>query len=82
MTDRDSVIDGLDEITHYDGEQMFYNDIFIRGIAIDALALLKEQDAVKPITEHHLFHCPVCKNALFREQKFCHECGKHIKWEG
>lgn len=44
MPDRDNVIDGLDEIMRYDGEQMFYNDIFIRGIAEDALLLLKEQD--------------------------------------
>ena len=43
---------------------------------------LKEQEAIKPITEHHLFLCPVCKNTLFREQKFCHECGKRIDWEG
>ena len=44
MHDRDSVIDGLNEIMHYDGEQMFYNDIFIRGIADDALALLKKRE--------------------------------------
>ena len=48
----------------------------------DIVALLKEQKAVKPITKHKLFLCPVCKNTLFREQKFCHECGKHIEWEG
>ena len=48
----------------------------------DALELLKEQEAVEPISEHHLFLCPVCKNTLFREQKFCHECGKRIEWEG
>jgi len=42
--DREKVINGLDEIIHYDGEQMFYNDIFIRGIAEDALAMLKEQE--------------------------------------
>ena len=43
MSDREKVIKGLDEITHYNGEQMLYNDIFIRGIADDALSLLKEQ---------------------------------------
>ena len=43
MSDRNSVVDGLDEISHYDGEQLFYNDVFIRGIAEDALVLLKEQ---------------------------------------
>ena len=44
--------------------------------------LLKEQEAVEPIVEHRLFICPVCKNSLFRGQKFCHECGRHILWEG
>ena len=49
----------------------------------DALALLKEQEAVEPIIEYNLFLCPVCKNTLFiREQKFCHECGKRIEWKG
>ena len=48
----------------------------------DALELLKEQEPIKPITEHKLFLCPMCKNTLFREQKFCHECGKRIEWEG
>ena len=73
------------------------------SMAQDALALLKEQEAVvpggdsgmceicsfyerslsvKPSTYHHLFICPVCKNTLFRGQKFCHECGKRIEWEG
>lgn len=42
MSDKDSVINGLDEIMRYDGEQMFYNDIFIRGIAEDAIAMLKK----------------------------------------
>lgn len=46
------------------------------------LVLLKDQEAVEPITEYHLFLCPVCKNTLFKEQKFCHECGKRIEWEG
>lgn len=50
MTDRDSVINGLNEIMHYNGEQMFYNDIFIRGIADNTLALLKEQDEMISIT--------------------------------
>jgi len=42
--DSEKVIKGLYKITHYNGEQMFYNDIFIRGIAGDAIALLKEQE--------------------------------------
>lgn len=43
MTDINSVINGLNEITHYNGEQMFYNDIFIRRIADGAITLLQQQ---------------------------------------
>ena len=46
----------------------------------DAIALLKAQEAIEPSTYHHLFICPVCKNALFEGQKFCHECGRAVKW--
>ena len=45
MLDRNFIINGLDEIKHYKGEQMFHNDIFIRGIAENAVIMLKEQEA-------------------------------------
>lgn len=45
MLDRNFIINGLDEIKHYKGEQMFHNDIFIRGIAESALALLEKREA-------------------------------------
>ena len=32
------------------GEQMFYNDIFIRGIADNALAMLKKQEESIPVS--------------------------------
>ena len=44
--------------------------------------LLKEQEAVEPNSEHHMFVCPVCRSGLSRYQKFCHECGKRIEWKG
>ena len=47
-----------------------------------AISLLKEQEAVGPDSEHHLFVCPVCRSILRRSQKFCHECGKRIEWKG
>ena len=91
MSNIDSVINGLDEITHYNGEQMFYNDIFIRGIADDALTLLKEQEPMKPIYNEEKFgdflsHCPVCKKVLpnvsqYGKSNFCHNCGQAVKWE-
>ena len=89
MPDREKAINSLTDIEQImiarqeicPREELQYWIELQEGVA-DALSLLKEQEAVKPITEHKLFICPVCKNALFREQKFCHECGKRIEWEG
>lgn len=55
---------------------------FYAWLCRSAVALLKEQEPVEPDSEHHLFVCPVCRRVLRRKQKFCHECGKRIEWEG
>ena len=91
MPDREKVIKGIEncitgfycpsECPYLDECNDLMKPMFVE-LAKDALVLLKEQETVEPITEHHLFLCPVCKNTLFREQKFCHECGKRIEWEG
>ena len=52
----------------------------------DALALLKEQEAVKPIrklayTKQGWF-CGNCDNRLNRNGKYCSFCGKPVLWEG
>ena len=52
----------------------------------DIIALLKEQDAVKPIrklayTKQGWF-CGNCDNRLNRNGKYCSFCGKPILWEG
>jgi len=89
MHDREKVIKGLEicYCPHAKCEDCPYHDLPDEEscndtLCLDALALLKEQEPIKPITEHKLFLCPMCKNTLFREQKFCHECGKRIEWEG
>lgn len=89
MPDREKVIKGLEnteimlkQAVDRGGEMAVMGAFKCYNHVSDALALLKEQEAVVPITEHHLFLCPVCKKTLFREQKFCHECGKHIEWKG
>ena len=51
----------------------------------DALALLKEQKAVKPkkglaITQKAWF-CGVCDFRLNTSGKFCAKCGREVKWE-
>ena len=55
----------------------------------DAIALLKEQEAVKPIYNEekygdHLPHCGNCEkvlpdNAVYGKVNFCHYCGKAVK---
>ena len=60
-----------------------------RGMLRDALALLKEQEAVKPILvregwnkHHNNYVCPRCDNDVFYEQNYCTECGVRFLWEG
>lgn len=89
MSDKNSIIDDLDEISHYNDEQMFYNDIFIRGIADEVIALLKEQEAVEPINNYGTFRCGNCRNIVGYndghgrgyQNNFCSKCGKMVKWE-
>ena len=47
----------------------------------DALALLKEQEAVKPTWNRGKPFCGAC-GLRIRGGKFCSECGKPISWEG
>ena len=53
----------------------------------DALALLKEQEAVVPEVEvlneiDRLYRCPRChKHFFYEKQKHCDQCGQAVKWE-
>lgn len=53
----------------------------IKTLAKDALALLKEQEAVKPTWNRGRPFCGAC-GLRIRGGKFCSECGKPILWEG
>ncbi len=51
-----------------------------------AIALLKEQDAVEPISpmdESDLYRCGNCNFQLFRaaHENYCPNCGRPLKWE-
>ena len=56
----------------------------------DALALLKEQEAKKPIYNaekygDYLPHCSSCEKVLpnssqYGRAKFCYNCGQMVKW--
>ena len=59
-----------------------------RGLMNDAIALLKEQEAVEPEVEvlnevDRLYKCPKChKHFFYRKQKYCDQCGQAVKWDG
>lgn len=54
--------------------------------AVQILELLKEQEAVEPEREHSgggttwWNVCGNCKTAINPNDKFCHECGRAVKW--
>lgn len=49
---------------------------------------LKEQEAVRPERQHSgggttwWNICGNCRTAINPNDKFCHECGKAVKWDG
>ena len=64
-------------------------------VLVDALAMLKEQEAVKPVLDEQtgrLWLCGNCGSYVGFEDndphdpnefdKFCRECGKPVLWEG
>ena len=100
MTDRAEVISQLERCTlqtdlpihthrdacaicHYkrDGRCNF------TSLMADALALLKEQEPVKPEPyligqpEYKFYRCPVCKVAWYYKGNYCLNCGRAVKWD-
>ena len=91
MPDREKVIKGLEQCkegSSCDGCQYDINSskcIFL--LHADALALLKEQEAVTiKKTKEHGFGvyggiCPKCRNWIQSAHSFCGFCGQAVKWE-
>jgi len=93
MIDRETVIKGLEccagqcnyhECPYKDPCE---NANGIKQIMLDALALLKEQEAVRPIkkdaveiTARYVYECP-CGAPLLIEQPYCAGCGRQVKWK-
>lgn len=52
----------------------------------DALAMLKEQDAVKPMKANNPdeseYCCGICGYPLWSDEFYCAHCGRRIGWEG
>ena len=94
MPDREKVINCLTDIENImiarqeicPREELQYWIELQEGVA-DALALLKEQEAVEPEVDvlneiDRLYKCPKChKHFLYKKQKYCDQCGQAVKWE-
>lgn len=98
MVDREKVIKALEKCSFRDCPTCPYyspNDSrCIRELIYDALTLLKEQEAVKPIpfftetgaeSPNYVVcgHCKSIKAIMpkYTKQKYCHECGFPVLWE-
>lgn len=71
---------------HIDYSTVFFCDS--PRVLTDVLAMLKEQDAVKPKTEHAIYDkgwwwyvCGSCGENVDRRFKYCPSCGRQVKWE-
>ena len=92
MTDREKVIKGL-EMCIKDIECTgcpYENDCFAQdgnpfgtSMMRDALALIKEQEAVSIEWKYGFPHCPVCGQMLPEGDavKYCLHCGRSVLWE-
>jgi len=90
--DREKVIKGLECCNQVEeGCEVcpYYNDFngCMLELREDALAMLKEQEAVEPEVEalneiDRLYRCPRChKHFFYEKQKYCDQCGQAVKWE-
>ena len=90
MADREKVKTGIFEML----QRNTWKDIDkerhrFQPVLNDALAMLKEQEAVEPILiregrnkHYNDYVCPRCDNEVVYEQNYCSECGVRFLWEG
>ena len=85
MPDRNNVIRLIEEeISVCESVNQCYRTVDLPTLR-DILALLKEQEAVKPVPpedEFGLYRCGKCYSPLFRcVDKYCSRCGQAVKWD-
>ena len=91
MPDKETVIDKLNDMADYLLNKS-YSDLLARDFYDTvgyAIALLKEQEADKPILRlegrnkyYNVYVCPRCDNEVIYGQNYCSECGVRFMWEG
>lgn len=99
VIDRKKVIQGLEHcmimcegVSHNPCKGCLYQGRYdcADTLKADALALLKEQEAVKPkkvkgynppIYTLFEYECEKCKSSMITKQPFCMGCGRPVQWE-
>lgn len=84
MPDWEKVLKELESMRDY---HRFAGNNITADIADDALALLKEQEPVKPIKIigefSQIYVCGNCnKPVWYKGQAYCVSCGRKVKWDG
>lgn len=81
--DREKVIEGLSEL---------HGSLETMKLISETIAMLKEQEAVKPYIDIDEAKCPICKVKLTRQEllgddvlfedfyDYCPHCGRKVKW--
>lgn len=92
MPDREKVIKGLELLANWPDGLIFPDkEKWIKPCCERAVAMLKEQEAVKPIKTWELnnlsmaidiYLCGNCKEKIVGIGKYCSYCGKPVLWEG
>ena len=97
MVDRENVIEALERCINgnHDGCQYKYGGAATfehcrSDLMRDALALLKEQEAVEPkwFRDMHnpagAFRCGACEEIIVEKNIdfYCPKCGRKVKWDG
>ena len=103
MQDKEKVIKGLETCSdvYYGADgacsscpySKINGDMCVAELVYDAIALLKEQEAVEPILEQDSMVCGVCGHeviwqkmlgdGIWSDEKldFCPHCGRKVKWD-
>lgn len=78
--DKETIIKGCENwVNNHKGEDL----LLTYSSVIELLAVLKEQDAVKPFSDDDgAYWCGSCHEDIVWHQKFCSNCGRPVLWEG